>query len=110
MMINAERVKPLKVDPLLAHYAETRVDFLCQSGQWSHDGYGIYPGTPYTWVGENLARGFASDAEANTAFWASPSHRKNLQNTLYTNIGIAEKDCNGKTYIVEIFGGYKKGG
>jgi uncharacterized protein YkwD len=108
MIINAERIKPLKVDPLLTHYAEKRADFLCKSGQWSHDGYGKYPGTPYTWVGENLARGFATDTDANKALMASPSHRANLQDRRFTNIGIAEKDCNGKTYIVELFGGYNK--
>jgi uncharacterized protein YkwD len=108
MLINAERVKPLKVDPLLTHYAETRADFLCKSEQWSHDGWGHWTGTSFTWIGENLARGFTSDKEANKALMASPSHRANLLDPRFTNIGIAEKDCGGKTYIIELFGGNNK--
>lgn len=44
---------------------------------------------PYFYVGENLARDFTSVTIAHEALMASPSHKRNILNKKYTDVGIA---------------------
>jgi len=67
---------------------------------------------PYKTAGENLARGFQKPEEVLTAWLNSPSHRKNLLNPDFRDIGLAvvpyrtgEKNS---CLIVEIVGATKK--
>ncbi len=45
-------------------------------------------GYTYTYAGENLAYGFSSSADAVAGWMNSPSHRDNLLNTNYTDVGF----------------------
>ncbi|HEX7017900.1 MAG TPA: CAP domain-containing protein [Patescibacteria group bacterium] len=65
-------------------------------------------GYSYKVAGENLARDFANGQDMMAAWMASPTHRANILNTRYTEIGIAV--LNGTlqgyetTLVVQMFG------
>lgn len=65
-------------------------------------------GYKFTFAGENLAKNFYSSNDVVTAWMASPTHRDNLLNENYKDIGIAavEGVLNGQktTLIVQEFG------
>ena len=62
----------------------------------------------YLYVGENLAMNFTSAQAAHTALMNSPSHRKNILNDKYRDIGLAlvtgEIDGQTTNILVELFG------
>ncbi|MFH1427488.1 MAG: CAP domain-containing protein, partial [Patescibacteria group bacterium] len=63
---------------------------------------------PYLYVGENLAMNFSGPESAHTALMASPSHKKNILNGKYNDIGLAiiSGEINGQdtNVLVEMFG------
>jgi uncharacterized protein YkwD len=59
---------------------KTPWDFLKQAGYY-----------PYRAAGENLASDFLTAEDAHAALMASPTHRANIMNPLYTEIGVAVK-------------------
>ncbi len=65
-------------------------------------------GYKFTFAGENLAKNFYSSDEVVAAWMASPTHRDNLLNSNYKDIGIAvaEGTLNGQktTLVVQEFG------
>lgn len=65
-------------------------------------------GYRFTFAGENLAKNFYSSDEVVAAWMASPTHRDNLLNAKYKDIGIAvvEGVLNGQktTLVVQEFG------
>lgn len=65
-------------------------------------------GYSYSSAGENLAMDFTEANTVHVAFMNSPSHKKNIMNTKYTEIGIAiiEGELNGSStmLLVELFG------
>lgn len=85
-------------------------------GYWAHfapDGtspwsFFIKFGYKYSYAGENLARDFPDAASAVTAWMNSPSHRENMLNPNYRDIGIGvvEGSLAGvdTTIIVQFFG------
>ena len=82
-----------------AHFApsgKTPWDFILGSGY------------KFTFAGENLAKNFYASDDVVKAWMASPSHRDNLLNPKYKDIGIAvaEGVLNGQktTLIVQMFG------
>jgi len=62
----------------------------------------------YTLAGENLAMDYPTASEAHTGFMNSPTHRANILNPLYTEVGVAviQGTFNGQSSIlvVEYFG------
>ncbi len=62
----------------------------------------------YTLAGENLAMDYPTANEAHIGFMASPTHRANILNPLYTEVGVAviQGTFNGQSSIlvVEYFG------
>lgn len=62
----------------------------------------------YLLIGENLAINFIQGDDAHTALMASPSHRKNILNSKYSDIGLAvisgELNGDNTNILVEIFG------
>jgi hypothetical protein len=68
----------------------------------------------YTYAGENLAVGFTNSEEEETAWMNSPTHRKNILNSNYKEIGVAmmkgEMDGENTTITVQLFGTKPKGG
>jgi uncharacterized protein YkwD len=71
----------------------------------------IGAGYQYTTAGENLAMDFNSAEAVHNALMASATHRKNILNTNFTEIGISivSGKINGKdtTVLVEMFGNPK---
>lgn len=62
---------------------------------------------PYLLVGENLAMNFITADDVHAALMASPSHRKNILNPKYTDIGIfvisGSIDGQETNVLVEVF-------
>jgi hypothetical protein len=65
-------------------------------------------GYKFTYAGENLAVDFSDSSAVNTAWMNSPTHRANLLDQHYTEIGIATADGmyqgHMTTFVVEEFG------
>lgn len=65
-------------------------------------------GYKYQHAGENLARDFSNPKDVVTAWMASPTHRQNLLDKRYNDIGVAVMDgyLNGvdTTIVVQMFG------
>lgn len=80
-------VHPLHTDALLSVRAQERAAYLCTHA-WSHEGWiHAFHDLPYTYAGENLAKGFLTPLDAFNALMASPAHRANILNPHYTDIG-----------------------
>lgn len=117
---NTERAKaglpPLAANPLLSQAAINKANHMFQYDYWAHiapDGttpwYFIKAtGYTYTIAGENLARDFDDTASMMAAWMASTSHRDNIVNAKFTEIGVAV--VNGTlegietTLVVQMFG------
>lgn len=61
-------------------------------------------GYKFTYAGENLAKNFTNSDEVVKAWMASPTHRENLLNPKYQDIGIAVEEgiLNGQTTILVV--------
>jgi len=70
-------------------------------------------GYDYKYAGENLAIGFLESEEVNQAWLDSPSHRKNILNANYSEIGLAvvsgEFQGRQTTVVVQLFGSPQAG-
>lgn len=96
--------------------AEQKVNDMFANNYWAHiSPKGTEPwyfisqaGYKYQHAGENLARDFSSPKDVVKAWMASPTHKKNLLDSRYKDIGIAVKDgyINGveTTIVVQMFG------
>ena len=106
----------VKLDPQLSAAAAQKAADMFARDYWAHiSPVGTQPwyfitesGYSYRYAGENLARDF-SDAKSIVDAWvASPTHRDNLLNSNYQNIGIAVIDgtLEGRetTLVVQFFG------
>ncbi|MBU0976465.1 MAG: CAP domain-containing protein [Patescibacteria group bacterium] len=117
---NAERsarnLGTLTVDSRLVSAAYAKGQDMLEKDYWAHYGpNGESPwifisqaGYSYVYAGENLAKDFSSAAPIHSAWMASPTHRDNIINVNYTNIGIAAVtgDFQGQetTIVVQMFG------
>src|SRR5258708_7038210 len=79
---------------------------------WAHfspsgkDPWGFINGAGYkfTYAGENLARNFYNSPEVVTAWMASPTHKENIVNPHYQDVGMAvlEGTLNGQKTILVV--------
>lgn len=112
---NQERSKnglaPLEEDVRLNEAAAAKARNMFEENYWAHyspsgkDPWGFIQGAGYkfSYAGENLARNFETSPEVVAAWMASPTHKANIVNTHYTNVGmaVAEGTINGqKTLLV----------
>ena len=106
----------LRVHPLLSQAAQSKAEDMLKRNYFSHTGPGgelpwiWMEGVGYTFsgAGENLAIDFSDPVALVTAWLNSPSHRKNVENGLFTDIGIgiATGDFDGRlTNVVVMFVG-----
>lgn len=118
-LTNQDRVKnhlaPLRYSPILSRAAQDAVtDESDQKyfGHYTPNGHAFQywlnlEEYKYQYAGENLARGYATIQDAETAFMASPTHRANILSPDYTEIGIdtliAVNGENQSEYIVVMF-------
>lgn len=120
-MHNEEREKrdlaELTINPLLINSATAKAQAMLESNCWSHycpEGKSPWDffddaGYVYVYAGENLAEGFVDNNAVISAWLDSPTHRENMLNTKFTEIGIgfAQGDYQGiknNTVIVVHFG------
>ncbi len=107
---------PLKVNAELNQAAQAKAAYMFAHQFWAHtapDGTEPWKffrdaGYHYQVAGENLARDFSNTNDMVAAWMASPTHRANMVNAQYKEIGVAVVD--GKllgtdtTLVVQLFG------
>lgn len=116
-VLNADRTKhgllPLAYSSELTKLAEDYAQDMMARGFFAHnDPDGLTPfdrmnsyGIRYRYAGENLALNDNVEA-AQAAFMNSPTHRANVLNPNYSQVGIGVKYAdNGKVYVVQEFTG-----
>lgn len=119
-LTNEERQKKglnlLTEDSRLDAAAAFKASNMFSENYWAHyspsgkDPWGFINGAGYkfTYAGENLARNFYNSRDVVNAWMASSTHRDNLLNPRYLNIGIAvmEGELNGQktVLVVQEFG------
>jgi hypothetical protein len=87
----------LRINPLLVEAAQLKANDMAAKGYFSHvspEGHNSWywlerVGYGYTHAGENLAVDFSESADVEKAWMKSESHRANILNDRYTEIGIA---------------------
>ena len=118
--VNQQRIEnglpPLKVDEKLSLAAGFKAQDMFSKNYWAHfapDGTTPWlfidqAGYKYSYAGENLARDFAVSGQVIDAWMKSPTHRKNILDSRYKDVGFAV--INGKingeetTLVVQLFG------
>lgn len=119
-LTNDERAKqglgPVTEDSRLNAAAAAKAQNMFEENYWAHyspsgkDPWGFINGAGYrfSYAGENLAKSFYTSDEVVNAWMASKTHRENILNKRYQNIGIAvvEGTLNGEktTLVVQEFG------
>ncbi|MFA6043272.1 MAG: CAP domain-containing protein [Patescibacteria group bacterium] len=111
-----KKIGTLTFNPKLAEAATRKAKDMLARNYFAHttpDGKRFWTwidntGYNYSVAGENLAIDFTSPESAHAALMASPSHRENILNTRYKEVGIAvvtgEMDGVETTVLVEMFG------
>ena len=106
----------VKLDPELTAAAVQKAADMFARNYWAHvSPVGTQPwyfiteaGYSYRYAGENLARDFSDPQSVVQAWMSSPSHRENILNTKYQDIGLAVVDgkLEGRetTLVVQMFG------
>ncbi|PWU22495.1 hypothetical protein C5B42_05770 [Candidatus Cerribacteria bacterium 'Amazon FNV 2010 28 9'] len=107
---------PLSIDGKLVSAAIAKGNNMCADQYWAHiSPSGITPwvfiknaGYQYSVAGENLARDFSDTSSMVAAWMASPTHRENIMNPRYEDIGVAAVNCSllgsDTTLVVQMFG------
>lgn len=105
----------LKLSPALSQAASAKAADMFAHNYWAHvSPQGVEPwsfitdfGYLYQHAGENLARDFGNSKDIVAAWMASPTHKKNLLDARYQDIGVAVVDgyLNGveTTIVVQLF-------
>lgn len=119
-LTNEERTKKglptVKENESLSKAAALKAQNMFTENYWAHFApsgktpwdFILGSGYKFTFAGENLAKNFYSSQDVVSAWMASPTHRDNLLNNKYQDIGVAVVDgvLNGQktTLIVQEFG------
>ncbi len=106
----------LRLNGALSLAASKKAEHMFAKGYWAHiapDGtepwdFIIGSGYDYIYAGENLAKNFSNSKDVVQAWYNSSSHRQNLLNKNYTEVGFASVNgvLNGyeTTLVVQMFG------
>lgn len=112
----AESEGTLVVNPKLVAAAQAKADDMAAKGYFAHtspDGSTSWSwfqkaGYAFSFAGENLAVNFSDSDDVEKAWMDSPTHRANILNGKFTEIGIAtaEGEYKGRktTFVVQMFG------
>ena len=113
---SSQSLGALTISPVLVAAAQAKADDEAAKGYFAHvapDGKDSWywfklVGYKFNYAGENLAVDFSDSADVNTAWMNSPSHRENIMNGHYTEIGIATAQGlyqgHPTTFVVQMFG------
>jgi len=111
-----ESLSSLKVNPILNEAAQLKANDMANKGYFAHTSpEGITPwywfnktGYSFFYAGENLAVNFVDSKDIVNAWMNSPSHRANMINYNFTEIGIgiAKGQYKGSeaVFVVQMFG------
>ena len=106
----------LKVNPKLVAAAQAKADHMAANGYFAHnapDGKTSWywfrqAGYAYAYAGENLAVNFSDSVDVEQAWMNSPTHRANIMNGQFTEVGIATAvgEYKGKKtiFVAQMFG------
>jgi hypothetical protein len=108
-------INSLTANQLLTSAAYKKAEAIIKEQKFSHNfenkkfsDWVKEAGYKYSYVGENLAIDFVTSEGVLNAWWDSPSHKNNLLNPLYSEIGLAVVEGNfnnqNSILVVEIFG------
>jgi hypothetical protein len=109
-------VDGLRINPKLVAAAQAKANDMAEKGYFAHEtpeGYDSWHwfkqvGYDYAYAGENLAVDFSESSDVEKAWMKSPTHRDNILNAHYTEIGIATAKGMYKgretTFAVQMFG------
>lgn len=112
----ASGLADLKINSVLIAVAQAKANDMAEKGYFAHvSPQGVDPwhwftvvGYKFEYAGENLAVDFSDSGDVNTAWMNSPTHRKNILDPHYTEIGIATAQgmYQGRltTFVVQEFG------
>lgn len=112
----AKGLPPVTENSALDKAAVLKAQNMFEENYWAHFApsgktpwdFMLGSGYKFTFAGENLAKNFYNSEDIVAAWLASPTHRDNLLNPKYKDIGIAavEGTLNGQktTLIVQMFG------
>ena len=118
-LVNDQRQKnnlpPLTINSALTVAAQKKASVMFQDNCWAHYCNGTTPwdfilgaGYKYEYAGENLAKNFLFSNGVIDAWMNSPTHRENVLNSNYTDVGyaIVNGTLNGEstTLVVQEFG------
>lgn len=111
-----QNLTALKVNPLLVAAAQAKADDMAEKGYFAHtspDGSSSWSwfrgaGYAFSHAGENLAVNFSDSVDVEKAWMNSPTHRANILNGKFTEVGIATAvgEYQGKKtiFVVQMFG------
>jgi len=114
-------IDTLTADPTLEKAAELKAQDMAKKGYFAHTSpEGIDPwhwfnevGYDYIYAGENLAVNFREAHQVDEAWMQSPTHRDNIINERFEEIGIAtaegEYKENEAIFVVQLFGTRREG-
>lgn len=108
-------INSLTANQLLTSAAYKKAEAILKEQKFSHNfenkkfsDWVKEAGYKYSYVGENLAIDFVTSEGVLNAWWDSPSHKNNLLNPLYSEVGLAVVEGNfnnqNSILVVEIFG------
>lgn len=115
-------LKPLAYNEKLADAARRKAANMLEENYWAHNSpSGKSPwvwfkaaGYNYLYAGENLAKDFGDTGRLMSAWMASPTHRDNIVNAKYSEIGIAvvpgTLQGSETVLVVQLFGAGSSGG
>lgn len=118
----AAGLEPLNYSEKLADAARRKAANMIEENYWAHNSpSGKSPwvwfgqaGYKYTFAGENLAKDFGDTSRMMEAWMASPTHRDNIVNAKYKDIGLAVVPAtlqgSETVLVVQLFGTSSGGG
>ncbi len=111
-----QELKSLTMNSALEQAAQLKANDMAEQGYFDHvNPQGLVPwhwfsqaGYSFRFAGENLAVNFDDSDEVHDAWLDSPSHRANILNAQFSEVGIAtaEGEYRGEqaTFVVQMFG------
>lgn len=119
-LVNKERnrrdIHPLKYNKKLEAAAYKKAEDMFKKQYWAHFGpnqespwqFMSGAGYSYTYAGENLAKGFSDSSAVHEAWMQSPSHKQNIMDPAFDEVGIAivqgNLQGNSVFLVVQMFG------
>lgn len=112
----SDQLGTLTVNPVLVAAAQAKADDMAKNEYFAHtspsglDSWHWFKqaGYSFSYAGENLAVDFTDSNDVNEAWLNSPTHRANILNGHFTEIGIATAkgtyQGHSTTFVVQMFG------